>query len=64
MAATAPDGQAIDLKENRRRMEAGELYWAFTSDLIADRRKCINAFRRFNNAESPTRRQLVELVQE
>lgn len=64
MAAKAPDGQPIDLKENRRRMAAGELYWAFTPDLIEDRRRAITALRRFNTAEDPTRRQLVELWKE
>lgn len=59
MAAKSPDGKPIDLVENRRRMAAGELYYAFTPDLVIDRRKCTEAARRINNTIEPTRRQLV-----
>ncbi|OAA58600.1 galactoside O-acetyltransferase [Niveomyces insectorum RCEF 264] len=55
---TTPEG----LAENRRRMERGELYYAFTPDLVAERRQCAAASLAFNNA-SPlsSRRELVEL---
>ncbi|KAH8909537.1 trimeric LpxA-like protein [Coniochaeta sp. PMI_546] len=53
---------SIDPAENRRRMEAGELYFAFTPDLLADRKRCTAATQRFNNASGDTsRRRLVEL---
>jgi len=46
-------------------MEAGELYFAFTPDLLADRKRCAAATRRFNNAsEDISRRRLVELWKE
>ncbi|UKZ81203.1 hypothetical protein TrVFT333_008975 [Trichoderma virens FT-333] len=64
MAAQTPDGTPIDLVENRRRMARGELYWAFTPDLIQDRKKCAKACRRLNTAEDATRRELVEMWKE
>jgi hypothetical protein len=60
MAAKSPDGNPIDPVENQRRMAAGELYWAFTPDLIEERRRCTAACRRFNALEDPTRRELTE----
>ena len=39
--------QVIDIAENRRRMLAGELYYAFTPDLIVDRAACRNAVRKY-----------------
>jgi len=55
----------VDPIENRRRMEAGELYYAATPELLADRKRCAAATQRFNNAggDSP-RRRLVELWKE
>jgi len=64
MAAKAPDGQPIDLVENRRRMRDGELYYAFTPDLIADRKRCSQACGRFNAAGDVSRRELVEFWKE
>ncbi|KAL7818432.1 trimeric LpxA-like protein [Trichoderma gracile] len=64
MAAQSPDGTPIDLAENRRRMARGELYYAFTPDLIQDRKRCARACRRLNGAEEPTRRELVEMWKE
>ncbi|OIW33270.1 galactoside O-acetyltransferase [Coniochaeta ligniaria NRRL 30616] len=53
---------SVDPKENRRRMEAGELYFAFTPDLLADRKRCTVATQRFNNAGADiSRRCLVEM---
>ncbi|KAL7812385.1 trimeric LpxA-like protein [Trichoderma aethiopicum] len=64
MAAQTPDGTPIDLAENRLRMARGELYYAFTPDLIQDRKCCARACRRLNTAEEPTRRELVEMWKE
>lgn len=56
---------SIDPRENRRRMEAGELYFAFTPDLIADRKRCSAASKRLNDAGGDeSRRRLVELWKE
>ena len=54
----------VDLEENRRRMAAEELYYAFTPDLIADRRRCRLAFEAYNRAGDVSRRRLVELWKE
>jgi len=54
----------IDPEENRKRMQRGELYYAFTSDLTAARRRCEKACKRFNDADDPTRRQSVQLWRE
>ncbi|KJZ75830.1 hypothetical protein HIM_04654 [Hirsutella minnesotensis 3608] len=61
MAARTPDGQAIDPAENRRRMARGDSYYAFTPDLIKDRRRCARASRNLNTAQDLTRRRMVEL---
>ncbi|KAF7555509.1 hypothetical protein G7Z17_g2117 [Cylindrodendrum hubeiense] len=53
--------RSIDSEENKRRMQDGELYYAFTDDLIRDRRKCSKAFRKFNSADDVDRRALVEM---
>jgi len=64
MAARAPNGETIDLEENRRRMREGELFYAFTPDQVAARRRCATACRRYNAAEDVSRRKLVELFHE
>lgn len=52
----------IDLAENRRRMLRGDLYYAFTPDLLEERRQCTVAVTRFNQASRlESRRHLVEL---
>jgi len=51
-------------EENVRRMAAGELYYAFTPELVAARKRCSRACARFNNAQEPTRRKQVELWRE
>lgn len=63
---TAMDLKEIGLSENRRRMLAGELYYAFTSDLTEDRRRCKVACQAYNeaNAKGESRRRLVELWKE
>jgi hypothetical protein len=56
---------SIDPAENRRRMEAGELYFAYTPDLQADRKRVTAATRRFNDEYADaSRRRLVELWKE
>jgi hypothetical protein len=57
---------SLDLAENRRRMLAGELYYAFTPDLTADRNRCKAACAAFNTAcaNGASRRKLVELWKE
>ena len=39
---------ALDLVENKRRMRAGELYYTFAPDLVAERERCMAACRAFN----------------
>lgn len=60
----ALDIRSVDHEENRRRMRDGELYYAFTPDLIADRRRCRKAYGKLNSAEDLSRRALVELWKE
>ncbi|CAJ2510224.1 Uu.00g061240.m01.CDS01 [Anthostomella pinea] len=55
--------RSIDQAENRRRMQNGELYFAFTPDLLADRKRCQHALSQFNNAGDVSRRRIVELFQ-
>ncbi|KAJ3580472.1 hypothetical protein NPX13_g81 [Xylaria arbuscula] len=50
----------IDEAENLARMQRGELYYAFTPQLIAARRRCGQAVGRFNRAGDLTRRQIAE----
>ncbi|KAL1871371.1 hypothetical protein Daus18300_004737 [Diaporthe australafricana] len=54
----------VDPVENRRRMEAGELYYAFTRELTADRKRSSLACSRFNKADDVSRRQGVELLKD
>ena len=55
---TTPEGFA----ENRRRMDDGELYYAFTPDLTDARRRCAHAVHAFNSASRyATRRELAQL---
>ncbi|KAJ5161513.1 trimeric LpxA-like protein [Penicillium capsulatum] len=46
----------IDEKENLARMSRGELYFAFSPELVAARKRCARAVRRLNNAGDLTRR--------
>lgn len=52
----------VDTQENRKLMEAGQLYYAFTPDLITDRRRCAMACDRFNRAGGSTRRELAVMI--
>ncbi|ORY69725.1 galactoside O-acetyltransferase [Pseudomassariella vexata] len=55
------DLRLIDLEENKRLMRNGELYYAFTPDLVADRKRCRLACEAYNQAGDVSRRRLVEL---
>lgn len=54
----------VDPVENRRRMEAGELYYCFTPELIAERRRAFLAYTKFNKADDVSRREGLELLKE
>ncbi|KAF1972819.1 maltose O-acetyltransferas-like protein [Bimuria novae-zelandiae CBS 107.79] len=54
----------MDLSENRRRMQRGELYHAFVPDLTAERFRCMHACARFNNTGDVPRRRLTELFRD
>ncbi|KAK6207602.1 galactoside O-acetyltransferase [Colletotrichum tabaci] len=55
-------GHELDLEQNRARMAAGELYYAFTPDLNADRRRCSAACERFNRASGDVSRRALALL--
>ncbi len=60
-APTAIPKTPDELAENRRRMDRGELYYAFTPDLVAERRYCAEACHVFNQTSRlAPRRLLVE----
>ncbi|KAK1998003.1 trimeric LpxA-like protein [Colletotrichum falcatum] len=50
----------IDEEENLARMQRGELYYAFTPQLVAARRRCGQAVSRLNRAGDLTRREMAE----
>lgn len=60
------DQGALNLAENRRRMLAGELYYAGAPDLSEERNRCRNACWAFTLAryDGAPRRKLVELWKE
>ena len=55
----------FDHEQNERNMLAGELYYAFTPKLNAERTKCARACSRFNQkaADSERREQLELLIE-
>jgi Maltose acetyltransferase len=55
---------STDPVENKARMRRGELYHAFTPELIAERRRCELAFIRFNEAGDVNRRRRVQMWRE
>lgn len=55
---------AMELSENKKRMARGELYHAFTPELVAERARCKHAWTRYNNAGDVPRRKLTELFRE
>jgi hypothetical protein len=54
----------VDPVENLERMKAGEMYYAFTPDLMADRRRCKHALTRYNKAQDISRREELEMLNE
>ncbi|KAJ4264566.1 hypothetical protein NW762_005770 [Fusarium torreyae] len=54
----------IDEEDNISRMRRGELYYAFTPQLVAARQRCKRAVARLNSAEEPTCRQMAEFWKE
>ncbi|KAL4731640.1 hypothetical protein ACLX1H_000617 [Fusarium chlamydosporum] len=54
----------IDEEDNISRMRRGALYYAFTPQLVAARKRCKRAVARLNAAEDPTRREMAELWKE
>lgn len=49
---------------NKQRMARGELYHAFSPELIAERARCKHACARYTNAGEVSRRKLTELFRE
>jgi hypothetical protein len=54
----------INEEDNISRMRRGDLYYAFTPQLVAARKRCKRAVTRLNAAEDPTRREMAELWRE
>ena len=52
------------MSENKARQLRGELYYAFTPEMVNGRRRCTEAFQRFNNSGEVSRRKRVELWRE
>ena len=52
------------MSENKQRQLEGKLYYAFTPENIAGRRRCTEAVNRFNNSGDVSRRKRVELWRE
>ncbi|OTB17915.1 hypothetical protein K445DRAFT_9766 [Daldinia sp. EC12] len=50
----------VDEAENLARMERGELYYAFTPQLIAERQRCTRILGRLNRAGDLSRREIAE----
>ncbi|EMD63547.1 hypothetical protein GGP41_005797 [Bipolaris sorokiniana] len=54
----------MELSENKKRMARGDLYHAFTPELVAERARCKHAWTRYNNAGDVPRRKLTELFRD
>lgn len=52
------------ISEDKQKMLKGELYHAFTPELVAERSRCRHACSRFNAAGEVSRRRHVELWRE
>ena len=50
--------------ENHARSLRGELYYAFTPEMVNARRRCSEAIHKYNNAGPVTRRRQAELWKE
>ncbi len=57
----ASSSATTEWSENKQRMLRGEMYYAITPELNAERKRCLAACTRFNNAGDVSPRQLVEL---
>lgn len=57
-------GNTMNASENKERKERGELYYAFTPELVAERARCKHACARYNTAGEVPRRKLTELFRE
>ncbi|MCJ1389364.1 hypothetical protein MMC18_002221 [Xylographa bjoerkii] len=56
-----PRRRAEKMSDNKQKSLNGELYYAFTTELMRERTRCSHACHRFNTAGAVTRRRLVEL---
>ncbi|BCS23504.1 sugar O-acetyltransferase [Aspergillus puulaauensis] len=54
----------IDERENLAHMGRGELYYAFTPELVAARKRCARAVNRLNNSGELSRREIAEFWKE
>lgn len=54
----------MEASENKQRSLRGELYHAFTPELLAARRQCAAARAKYNNTSDLTRRQQITLWRE
>ena len=54
----------INEEENLARMRRGELYYAFTPQLVAARKRCARVVSRFNSAGELSRREVAEYWKE
>jgi hypothetical protein len=54
----------IDEEENLARMRRGELYYAFTPQLVAARKRCARVVSQFNSAGELSRREVAEFWKE
>ncbi|KAK3319645.1 hypothetical protein B0T19DRAFT_432811 [Cercophora scortea] len=64
MAQEIPPIESLSPSENRRRMIAGEMYYAFTPELGEDRRRCRQASYEYTTrslAANSSRRELVTI---
>ena len=59
-----PRKRAEKMSENKQKALNGELYFAFTPELMRERTRCSHACHRFNTAGGMSRRRLVELWRE
>lgn len=52
------------ISENKARQLGGDLYYAFTPEMVNGRRRCTEACQRYNNSGDVNRRKRVELWRE
>jgi hypothetical protein len=52
------------MSENKARSLRGDLYYAFTPEMVAGRRRCALACKRYNNSPEVNRRKMVEMWRE